>query len=384
MRFHSLLISIHASGRRYDIILLDACPQRNLSVYRDSIASLREFCGSESVRCGLLVLLKQKFDDGISALEGVDFAIATPVPRVAIQRMLSADTEFWLDRNENQANLHSFDGTSIGAKILVAEDNPVNQKLITEVLRIFDCDLTLVENGKEAVSMNEKNQYDLILMDCQMPEMDGFQATGIIRAQEQEAEAGKRVAIVALTANARQEDRDRCIASGMDDYLSKPFTMAQLRDVILKWHQVEVDDDPIPDGSFEKLADESDRFTSPVEDDLLDVNTLDGIRALQSPQSPNILEQLFEIYRSTAPDLLQNLDASIEDGSCAAIREAAHSLKSSSGNIGARKIFELSAKLEDMARDEAIDGARETLAEIEQLFPRVCELLEQEVQRSAA
>jgi len=370
--------------RRFDIILLDACPQRNLSGYRDSIANLRKSCGAESVRCGLLVLLKQKFDDRISALEGVDFAIATPVPRVAIQRLLLSDTEFWLDRNENQASLPGFDGTNIGAKILVAEDNPVNQKLITEVLRIFGCDLTLVENGKEAVSMNDKHPYDLILMDCQMPEMDGFQATGLIRAQEQESGVEKGVVIVALTANARQEDRERCIACGMNDYLSKPFTMAQLRDMILKWYHLEEGSEVISGNSFTALADEIDSSASLDEDDLLDVNTLNGIRALQNPQSPNILEQLFEIYRSTAAELLQNLDRSIQDGSCDEVREFAHSLKSASGNIGARKIFELCVKLEEMGRDKEIDGASEILTEIEQLFPKTCEMLEQEVQRTAA
>jgi signal transduction histidine kinase/CheY-like chemotaxis protein len=373
-----------APARRFDIILVDTNPQHNLSVYEDRIANLRESCGGETVRCGLLVLLEQKFDDGISALKGVDFAIAKPVPRVAIQRLLSSDTEFWLDRNESEANLQNFDDTSISAKILVAEDNPVNQKLITEVLKIFACDLTLVGNGKEAVAMNEKHQYDLILMDCQMPEMDGFQATKIIREQERESDAKEAVAIVALTANARQEDRDRCIACGMDDYLSKPFTMSQLRDMILKWHDVGEDQGVISGKSFTAPIDELDSSASLADDDLLDVNTLNGVRALQSPQSPNILEQLFEIYRSTAPDLLQNLNAAIQDGNCEEIRESAHSLKSSSGNIGARKIFELSAKLEDMGRDEKIDDAGEVFAEIEQLFPKVCELLEQEVQRSAA
>jgi CheY-like chemotaxis protein len=303
---------------------------------------------------------------------------------VAIQRLLSSDSEFWLDHNESESSVHSFNDTNIGAKILVAEDNPVNQKLITEVLRIFNCDMTLVENGKEAVSMNEKHQFDLILMDCQMPEMDGFQATGIIRAQEQESAVKEGVVIVALTANALQEDRERCLASGMDDYLSKPFTMAQLRDMILKWHHVEGVDAVIADNSSTASVDEGDDSASIGEDDLLDPNILDGIRALQSPHSPNLLEQLIEIYRSTAPAMLQNLATSIQGENYDEIRELAHSLKSSSGNIGARKIFELSARLEEMGRDKEIDGASEILVEIEQMYPKVCELLDQEVQRSAA
>ncbi len=372
------------SSRCFDIILFDAGSQQDLTVYRDSIADLREFCGSEFVRCGLLVLLKQKFDEGISTMKGVDFAIAKPVPRVAIQRMLSSDVEFWLDRNENQASLQCFDGISIGAKILVAEDNPVNQKLITEMLRIFACDLTLVANGKEAVLMNEKNEYDMILMDCQMPEMDGFQATRMIRSQERELGREEGVVIVALTANARKEDRDRCISCGMNDYLSKPFTMAQLRDVIIKWHQAMEGYHIAPSNLNAPLADEVESPTSLAEDALLDVNTLNSIRALQNPASPNILEQLLEIYRSNAPELINKLNTSIQDECYESIRDSAHSLKSASGNIGARKIFELSAMLEDMGRDKEVGGASKILAEIEQLFPQVDELLEQEIQRSVA
>ena len=160
--------------------------------------------------------------------------------------------------------------------------------------------------------------------------------------------------------------------------------MAQLRDMILKWHRSEEDHGVISGNSFTAAANEIDSPASLTENELLDVNTLNGVRALQSPKSPNILEQLFEIYRSTAPELLQNLDSAIQDGNCEAIRESAHSLKSSSGNIGARKIFELSAKLEDMGRDEEIDDAGAIFAEVEQLFPKVCELLEQEVRRPAA
>ena len=368
----------------FDIILFDTGSQQDLTVYRDSIADLREFCGSEFVRCGLLVLLKHKFDEGISAMKGVDFAIAKPVPRVAIQRLLSSDVQFWLDRSENQASRQGFEGMRIGAKILVAEDNPVNQKLITEMLRIFDCDLTLVVNGREAVSMNEKNQYDMILMDCQMPDMDGYQATRKIRSQERESGKEEGVVIVALTANARKEDRDRCLACGMDDYLSKPFTMAQLRDVILKWHQAMEGNHIAASNLIAPVADEIESPASLAEDTLLDVNTLNSLRALQNPESPNILEQLLEIYRSSAPELIEKLNSSIKDECYESIRDSAHSLKSASGNIGARKIFELSARLEEMGRDKKIDGASKILSEIEQLFPKVGELLEQEIQRSAA
>ncbi len=370
------------AAKCFDIILLDVDTRRDLSVYRQNIIELRKSCGSESVRCGLLVLLKQKFDDVISALEGVDFAVTKPLTRVGVQRLLSQDPVFWLDHNENQASQLSFDTTKIGAKILVAEDNPVNQKLISEVLRIFACDFTLVENGREAVSMNEKNEYDMILMDCQMPEMDGFQATETIRSQEQETGVEEGVIIVALTANARMEDRDKCLASGMNDYLSKPFTIAQLRDLILKWYTVleatETEASKIP------VTDDTDSAISTDENNLLNIGTINNLRALQDPNSPSILEQLLEIYRDSGSALIEKLSTSVQDGNPDGIRESAHGLKSASGNIGASKLFELSAELEEMGRDKEVEGANKLLKEIEKYFPMVCELLEKEIQNSAA
>jgi signal transduction histidine kinase/CheY-like chemotaxis protein len=371
-------------AKQFDIILFDAGLQDDLSGYLGKIADMRKFCGSDNVRCGLLVLLKKKFDDVIPTLEGVDFAITKPVQQVAIQRLLSSDEQFWLGRNENEASTLSLDKTRIGANILVAEDNPVNQKLISEALRIFGCEMTLVDNGKEAVAMNEKNQFDLILMDCQMPEMDGYQATKMIRSQELKSGAQEGIKIVALTANARKEDRDKCLACGMDDYLSKPFKMKQVRDVILKLHLGEEISNDNSSHSYSAIEDEIVISAASDDDGLLDLKTLNGIRALQNPQSSNILEQLVEIYRNHAPELTKNLNLSIKEENCASIREFAHSLKSASGNIGARKIFELSAKLEDMGRDEKIDGASKILEEIEQVFPKIYDLLEQEIRLDAA
>jgi signal transduction histidine kinase/CheY-like chemotaxis protein len=374
-----------APSKRFDIILCDVNAQQELADYQAAIADLRKYCGSESVRCGLLVLLKHKFgDEDISAMRELDFAIAKPVPRLAIQRMLSSDGQFWLDRNDHHASQQSFAGTEIGAKILVAEDNPVNQKLVTEVLRIFGCEMTLVENGKEAVMMYEKNQYDMILMDCQMPEMDGFQATKLIRSMERDAGEDEGVVIVALTANARKEDKDRCLACGMNDYLSKPFTMNQLANMILRWHSPAREADSSAREVAATVIEEPVSLPVPSGDSLLDVETISSICALQGPQSPNILEKLLEIYLANAPGLIRELDSSIKEQCCESIRNSAHSLKSASGSIGARRMFELSATLENMGRDNKIEDARMILEEIEHLFPMTCELLEQEVRRHAA
>ena len=118
--------------------------------------------------------------------------------------------------------------------ILLAEDNPVNQLVAGGMLDEMGCTVTMVDNGKEALEILPSVPFDMVLMDCQMPEMDGFEATKAIR--QHECEQGlARIPIIALTANAMEGDRDRCLQAGMDDHLSKPFTRALLRDIVERW-----------------------------------------------------------------------------------------------------------------------------------------------------
>ena len=121
-----------------------------------------------------------------------------------------------------------------GARVLIAEDNPVNVEVAREYLSSLDCEITLAQTGLEAVAAYAQPAFDIILMDCQMPEMDGLAATRKIREAEKLLGLPRRP-IIAVTANAYDDDRQRCLAAGMDDYLTKPFTEEQLHDVLAKW-----------------------------------------------------------------------------------------------------------------------------------------------------
>jgi CheY-like chemotaxis protein len=117
--------------------------------------------------------------------------------------------------------------------VLVAEDNIVNQRLVKHMLEKLGCRVDLAANGREAVAMAAKLRYDLVFMDCFMPELDGYAATAELREREERGD--RRVPIIALTANAMAEDRARCLAAGMDDYLSKPVRLEEIREILHRW-----------------------------------------------------------------------------------------------------------------------------------------------------
>ena len=134
--------------------------------------------------------------------------------------------------NRDQPGAENQQGSERKTRILVAEDNPVNQKVVVKQLMSLGYQAEVVNNGQEAVDRLKEHEYDVVLMDCQMPIMDGYRATQEIRSFEGER---KRTTIIAITANAMPEDRQRCMDAGMDDYMSKPASREDLRKKVEQW-----------------------------------------------------------------------------------------------------------------------------------------------------
>ena len=151
-----------------------------------------------------------------------------------LTRLLTDDTARPVEENPTPVPFEAHPDL-IGARILVAEDNPINQSVVSRMLKALGCRIRLVENGQEALEALEKGEYDAVLMDCQMPVMDGLEATRLFRENERAAEERHRTPVIALTANAMKGDREQCLASGMDDFLSKPFRKMALGEVLEKW-----------------------------------------------------------------------------------------------------------------------------------------------------
>ena len=229
------------------------------------------------------------------------------------------------------------------ARVLVVEDQPVNRELTVAMLHKLGCRTEVAENGLLGVQAVREQRFDLVLMDCQMPEMDGFEAAAAIRLDESHGSA--RLPIIALTANAVAGDRERCLAAGMDDYLSKPYTRAQLQDVLGRWLQRAAAATSAQDAPAALAAD--------VE--VISKAALDSIRAVGGE---DLLVRMVDLFKQDAPPLLHKLRDAMTDGNADAVSAAAHALKSISVNLGALALGDLCKRIELEARSGIVDADR--------------------------
>ncbi|MBY0357839.1 MAG: response regulator [Candidatus Obscuribacterales bacterium] len=230
--------------------------------------------------------------------------------------------------------------------ILIAEDNPVNQKVALLQLRNLGFAGHAVGNGQEAIDAVSESHYSLVLMDCQMPDMDGFQATVAIRKAE--TITGQRIPIIAMTANAMEGDRERCIEAGMDDYISKPVDSKKLQDVLAKW--LTPPGSEALNGSAETLAAVNKFFE---QNDDLTPHTISedpiNVAMLQRTCGEDVAREILEVYLSAAETLMEGIEAARHKRDNRAVESLAHQLQGSSAAIGASEMVRLSKRLEDMA-----------------------------------
>ena len=215
-------------------------------------------------------------------------------------------------------------------RILVVEDNSLNQLVAEGVLSKLGFEVHSVANGVEALEAMISATYSVVLMDCHMPIMDGFTATREIRRREG---SGHRTPIIAMTAGAMVEDRERCIAAGMDDYVSKPVDLEALKAILTHWAQDPSDPGPSPNGSVnigEPIV--SDREPS------IDRARLADLRELEAPDGSRLLTVVIGAFVSQGPERVAALRRAVEAEDRDLLRDAAHELKGASANIGARQL----------------------------------------------
>src|SRR5690606_15709493 len=336
---------------------------------------------------------------------GFNAYLSKPVRRDELLRCLA--------RVLGESEERSVDGIGIlqrfEARVLLVEDNAVNAEICSAMLGSLGCTVESAVNGAEAVAMCAERRYDLVLMDCQMPVMDGFEATRTIRSREQASPAPLHVPIIALTANAMQGDRDRCLAVGMDDYLAKPFKRQQLEAVLAQYvhrrtHGRAVGGAqpraaaPAPalrlayarpaveksePAAATAAASGKELPAAPREAAVLDDAAIAAIRALERPGS-ELLRRVIERYAEDAPRLLAAMRTAAAHDDPHALQVAAHTLKSAGANVGALALAGMCKSLETTGRGGLTTGAAEAMPELERELERVGRALQAELAQQAA
>jgi CheY-like chemotaxis protein len=235
------------------------------------------------------------------------------------------------------------------------EDNPVNVKLAVKILENLGCRVRHAENGRRALEILEEESFDLTFMDIQMPVMGGMEATRLIR--ERESLTGGHRLIVAMTAHAMHEDRERCLDGGMDEYVSKPINIARVRDVIVRLLERTSGESTNPDevpqsGSALRQASSAAVFRPEQALGMLDEN-------------PEILDQALEAFLDCSSAMTQEIERSASTADAGALRRAAHGLRGAASGIGAGAVELTAERLEQVALREEFEAVGPLLDELD-------------------
>ncbi|MCF7707695.1 MAG: PAS domain-containing protein, partial [Verrucomicrobia bacterium] len=363
------------SGFPYDLAILDMqMPEMDgLTLAKE----IRRNPVTSDLKIIILTSLGQRINRQLVRELGINAVLMKPVKQSKLFDCL-ADTmvESLLPATEHKAPEESQSSQATleahpkakKVRILLAEDNIVNQKVSLRQLRKLGYTADAVANGIEVIQAISSIPYDIILMDCQMPEMDGYDATRRIRQIENEASSEGRPCqhhyIIALTANALQGDREKCLASGMNDYISKPVQIADLQISLYRAVSATSPRDEQP-------ADPE----QPAAEEVLDSNALAGLRELRIPGEPDPLVELVDLFLEDAPKKLERIKTSLKSNDTKTLTIAAHSLKGSSSNLGARKLSSLCAELENQAKANNTVESPALIDKIEIEFDRVVKAL---------
>jgi CheY-like chemotaxis protein/HPt (histidine-containing phosphotransfer) domain-containing protein len=242
------------------------------------------------------------------------------------------------------------------ARVLLMEDNPVNRRVATGILRKLGCEVREAENGRLAIDALEHEAFDLVFMDVQMPEMDGFEATGHLRADSR----WETLPIIAMTAHSMKGDRERCLTAGMSDYIAKPVSLEVIRTMIEKWVRPTSDRAPRQDGG----APTPTEGKSPLSIELALLN-LGG--------DEELLREVLDSFIEMLPRQRDELRAACSQADAPRLGAVAHSLKGSASNVCAEPVRSLAARMEELVRTGNASDAASLLPELEQHLGRLKE-----------
>jgi two-component system, sensor histidine kinase and response regulator len=250
-----------------------------------------------------------------------------------------------------------------GIRVLLVEDSPVNLEVCVLILERLGCVVETATNGWDALERHADKEFELIFMDCQMPEMDGYEATAEIRRRE--SQSHRHTPIIALTGNVIEGARERCLAAGMDDYLAKPFSLDQMRAMLTAWSSP-----PTLRATRDHLA----LVPASLSPEPVDYAVLDSLRQLQKEQRSDIVQQVIKLFFKGAESLLKDLERGVTNHDVSLLHQASHALKSVSANVGAIALSSRCKELEAMAQSGIVADAAPMVRAIREDY-RMAEIL---------
>ena len=351
-----------AGSASYDLAVLD---MRMPGM--DGLALARLVKGDPSisgVKLALLTSFGQKGHGAEATRAGISGYLTKPVDEADLHDCLCEILAGEAARRPTLVTRHSLREARppSSARILVAEDNEVNQKVAVRILERLGYQVEVADDGREAVEACARAPYDALLMDCQMPVLDGFAATAKIREYEG---AERHTPIIAMTASAMAGDRESCLAAGMDDYVSKPISPEGIDEVLRRWLR-----------KPEAAPPAAERDEGPETQSPLDVSVIETLVSIDEDGS--LLREVIDTFLRIAPRRLESMREAADPGT---LERAAHSFLGSCANLGARRMAALCARLEQLGRAGSTEGARELVAALEAEYPPVREALEAEKAR---
>jgi signal transduction histidine kinase/HPt (histidine-containing phosphotransfer) domain-containing protein len=305
----------------------------------------------------LLSSVRLRSDDTRPSNCGISIFVHKPIRPAQLLDSLYRAMDIQLQREKRAPSTPSLDASfskRFPLRVLLADDNPINQRVGLSVLQKLGYRADVANNGIEVLQALEQRPYDIILLDVQMPEMDGLEAT---RKICERWSRDKRPCIIAMTGNALMGDREKCLAAGMDDYISKPVRIGELQSTLERWGPTR-----------SRKSDTSFLSRAPLfsRESLLDDTILAELREMSPADGENIVRELVDLFLEGAPQRLTQIAQSITDPAKLAFH--AHALKSMGLNLGTKRMVELCQKLEELARSGTLTDAPGLLRELEVAF----------------
>ncbi|MCZ4304274.1 response regulator [Zoogloeaceae bacterium G21618-S1] len=284
-----------------------------------------------------LIRLRSASDEEDARAAGAEACVPKPVLASDLLAALRGDTA-----HQSRQQTTSAPTLRSRARVLLAEDHPVNAEIVCALLGECGCRVTVANNGREAVAMYRKGAFDLVLMDIQMPEMDGIEATREIRRAERTGAGSERVPILALTANAQRDDRAAALSAGMDDYLTKPVSGERLRDALMRWAPSAPVDAPTALAAPAEAADVAGATELPA----LDMAVLLGVPGIRGDRAAPMLERLAKLFVRETGQQVQALAEAFAQQDRPGAQRVAHKMKSAAAAVGASRLAGLARSLD--------------------------------------